>query len=386
MLFNRPLEVGILSAPLIRFSIDGSLKEASIQDGKILYEGSLYSQLLFCCRQFTLYDVTIGIQFHWQRQERQVVKGELKLIVEESVLTAVNLVDIEDYLTSVISSEMSADSPAELLKAHSIISRSWLLHPLVTPTSAHKKNMATEGKIIRIYERDKHKLYDVCADDHCQRYQGITRLTNSRVQQAIDATRGIVLCYEGEICDARFHKCCGGRTEVFETCWNDTAHPYLESVSCEFCKKANSQDSSLNDYDKSTHSYYHWQIRYTREELSDLVKKKSGIDLGLITALEPLKRGASGRIYELQIKGTEGEVVVGKELEIRKWLSTTHLFSSNFEVEQSANGFVLNGKGWGHGVGMCQMGANEMAKQGYSYLNILKHYFPKASILSLDKL
>ena len=383
----RPLEVGIMSAPLIRCSMG----EAIYKDGKILYKGQLFKELLFNCEQFTLYGVTIGVNFHWQRQQTQMFKGKLKIIVEGEMLTAVNVLDVEDYLASVISSEMSANSHIELLKAHAIISRSWLLHPLFSAKKVGhgKTEEISDNRIIRIYERMSHKNFDVCADDHCQRYQGLAVQTSPNVGIAIDATRSMVLTYKGEICDTRFYKCCGGRTELFETCWADEPHPYLESVKDDFCNTHDKQVLSqvLNDYDLETNDFHDWKVVYSQEQLSDLVRLKSGIDFGLISELVALKRGASGRIYELKIIGDKCSVIVGKELEIRRWLSPSHLYSSNFEVKKSedADGryFTLIGHGWGHGVGLCQIGAAAMANQGYSYKEILRYYFPKAEITLL---
>lgn len=358
--------------------------------------------------QFMLHDVIIGVNFHWQRKEDQVFEGSLKIIKENGLLTAVNLIGLEDYLTSVISSEMSATSSLELLKAHAVISRSWVMRPIVAPVApvapaTPEKNEETNQpqaksesperqRLIRIYERDAHSRFHVCADDHCQRYQGITRLAAARdkVREAIEATWGQVLADEqDEVCDARFYKCCGGKTELFENCWADTHYSYLESIedapragARSFCNTRDARVLSqvLNNYDQETQDFYQWTVRYTQAELSELVRRRSGFDFGLIEALQPVKIGPSGRIVELRIVGEKRTMVVGKELEIRKWLSPSHLYSSAFEVEKVEDTFVLHGRGWGHGVGLCQIGAAVMADEGYAYEDILYHYFPNTHL------
>lgn len=314
--------------------------------------------------------------------------------------TAINTLDVEDYLTSVITSEMSATSSIELLKAHAVISRSWLLRPIL---SNHKfeilnhKFEITNTRRVMWYERDAHVGFDVCADDHCQRYEGITRRDEhpeaaKRVREAVEATRGVVLVDPTEndaICDTRFYKCCGGRTELFETAWADWHYRYLESVECTYCntKDARVLRQVLNNYDRETQDFYRWTVRYTAAELAEIVREKSGIDFGEIQELRALKRGPSGRIYELEIVGSKRTMIVGKELEIRKWLSKTCLYSSAFEVQRAAaaeqsqpDDFILRGKGWGHGVGLCQIGAAVMADKGYNYKQILAHYYPGAQL------
>ena len=240
----------------------------------------------------------------------------------------------------------------------------------------------SEDSIIRWYDSEAHVGFDVCADDHCQRYQGITRQSNPQVVEAIEATRGLVLTYEGRICDARFSKCCGGTTEVFESCWENIRHPYLVAKEDPYCNTKDKRILSqvLNNYDQETVDFYRWEVTYTTDELSELVKRKSGIDFGRILDLVPMERGASGRIITLKIIGEKRTLTVGKELEIRKWLSESHLYSSAFEVEKAADGFTLHGKGWGHGVGLCQIGAAVMGDQGIPYDEILTFYYPHAEL------
>ncbi len=413
---ERKLAVGIYSEPTVNFILNGvylfdgrefsGQQTAVAQDGKVLFEGKLYEELLFTGsdatdNHFTLKGVTIGVNFHWQRREDQSFKGDLRIICghdhvlsDSPGLIAINLIDVEDSLTSVISSEMAATSSMELLKAHAVISRSWLLHPIINPHTGgnHQTSIQTDDTIIRWYERDAHTLFDVCADDHCQRYQGITKQTSANVEKAIDATRGLVLRSKtnNEICDARFYKCCGGKTEEFETCWADEHYSYLESVDDPYCDTNDTRilQQVLNNYDQETPDFHDWTVRYTQEELSNLIKEKSGIDFGEVQDLIPVKRGPSGRIFELKIVGSKRTMAVGKELEIRKWLSKSHLYSSWFDVEKSQNGgqmlFTLRGHGWGHGVGLCQIGAAVMADKGFGYEDILAHYFPNTYLKPLD--
>jgi len=368
---------------------------------------------------FTLHAVTIGLNFHWQRQEDQAFRGNLKLIVEDGKVTAVNMLSIEDYLTSVISSEMSATSSAEFLKAHAVISRSWLLAQIeksMKPheiSGKHNSHFRSDSEIVRWYDREDHQNYDVCADDHCQRYQGITRASTPIVEQVIKDTYGQVLTYGNSICDTRYYKCCGGISELFENVWEPVSHPYLQRVidnhvhpegysldisGEENVKKwisgnpeayCNTSDKKilsqvLNDYDQETNDFFRWKISYTQKELSDLVKTRTGIDFGTVTDLIPLERGVSGRIKRLRIEGTRKTMIIGKELEIRKSLSASHLYSSCFFVEKTSNSegitFTLHGAGWGHGVGLCQIGAAVMGAKGYSYNDILMHYFKGARL------
>lgn len=372
---QEKISVGLLSAKEIRFEIisDGAGPQTvKWHDGRISYNGMLYDELyfdsmtlstLFAEASFILYDVVIGIDFHWQQKRTFKYAGGLKFIVEGDRITAVNCIGMEDYLMSVISSEMKSSASIELLKAHAVISRSWLKARL----KDHKAG---------------HEHFDVCADDHCQRYQGLTMAVGDDVCRAIDRTWGQVLEYGGDICDTRYSKCCGGRTELFSTCWEDVDLPYLQSVEDTFCDCENSSILSqvLNDYDLHTADFHDWTVQYTTDELSELVRTRTGIDFGTIVALEAVERGPSGRIKYLRITGTLREEVIGKELAIRKSLSSSHLKSSAFEIEKSPDGFVLKGRGWGHGVGLCQIGAAAMAAQGYDYRQILSHYYVGAEI------
>lgn len=372
---QEKISVGLLSAKEIRFEIisDGAGPQTvKWHDGRISYNGMLYDELyfdsmtlstLFAEASFILYDVVIGIDFHWQQKRTFKYAGGLKFIVEGDRITAVNCIGMEDYLMSVISSEMKSSASIELLKAHAVISRSWLKARL----KDHKAG---------------HEHFDVCADDHCQRYQGLTMAVGDDVCRAIDRTWGQVLEYGGDICDTRYSKCCGGRTELFSTCWEDMDLPYLQSVEDPFCDCENSSILSqvLNDYDLHTADFHDWTVQYTTDELSELVRTRTGIDFGTIVALEAVERGPSGRIKYLRITGTLREEVIGKELAIRKALSSSHLKSSAFEIEKSPDGFVLKGRGWGHGVGLCQIGAAAMAAQGYDYRQILSHYYVGAEI------
>lgn len=372
---QEKISVGLLSAKEIRFEIisDGAGPQTvKWHDGRISYNGMLYDELyfdsmtlstLFAEASFILYDVVIGIDFHWQQKRTFKYAGGLKFIVEGDRITAVNCIGMEDYLMSVISSEMKSSASIELLKAHAVISRSWLKARL----KDHKAG---------------HEHFDVCADDHCQRYQGLTMAVGDDVCRAIDRTWGQVLEYGGDICDTRYSKCCGGRTELFSTCWEDVDLPYLQSVEDPFCDCENSSILSqvLNDYDLHTADFHDWTVQYTTDELSELVRTRTGIDFGTVVALEAVERGPSGRIKYLRITGTLREEVIGKELAIRKALSSSHLKSSAFEIEKSPNGFVLKGRGWGHGVGLCQIGAAAMAAQGYDYRQILSHYYVGAEI------
>lgn len=426
------IEVGILFSPVIRFRLNGNFTLAGTSrkyngeytvsrvDDKYLLESTDASQevslpMLFVpdnygqC-DFDLTDVVIGIHFHWERTENQKFKGTLKLIDEEQHLTAIDILSLEDYLSSVISSEMNASSPLELLKAHAVISRSWLL---AQKAKAHEIKgdycscLSTEDAYIRWYDREDHSQFDVCADDHCQRYQGISKACTPEVGRAIHATCGEVLTYEGKICDARFSKCCGGITERFENTWEPVPHPYLERIydaaspdpgfdltdekqarqwilssPPAFCNTGDKTvlQAVLNDYDRETRHFFRWKTTYTGEALSALIRKRSGMDFGTLLALEPLERGVSGRIVRLKITGSKKTLVIGKELVIRKFFSDSHLYSSAFIVEKDGDGFTFYGAGWGHGVGLCQIGAAVMATQGYTYRQILAHYFKNSHI------
>lgn len=399
-------------------SIEG-IQSVKLENGKIVWNGATYDELNFEARaadnSFVLKDVVIGINFHWERKEDQEFKGSLKLIVENNQIVAVNVINIEDYLTSVISSEMSATASLDLLKAHAIISRSWLLAQidktknLASQSDKYQTSFIAENEIIRWYDREDHVNFDVCADDHCQRYQGITRTYSNLeiVKQAINETRGQVLMYDGAICDARFYKCCGGALEEFQNCWEDVKHPYLvklrdsenpsdlPDLSIEenarewilsspnaFCNTTDKHilGQVLNNYDQETSDFYRWKVSYTQDELSKLVKERSGIDFGQIEELIPIERGTSARLTKLKIVGTKRTMIIGKELEIRRTLSPSHLYSSAFVVEKKDNIFTLIGAGWGHGVGLCQIGAAVMGERGYSFKDILLHYYVGASV------
>ena len=405
------VSVGIVSGQKITFALNGSYiakgetitgeQSVELADGGILWHGQTYRELLFVPQNdkasFSLHDVTIGVNFHWERQETQTFRGTLRLVVDADRIVAINELPAEHYLESVISSEMSATSSVELLKAHAVISRSWLLSQMQKRRQSEGGNnffsfIKKDDELIKWYDREDHTLFDVCADDHCQRYQGITRATSRSVADAIKATRGQVLIYSdsldstspygGELCDARFSKCCGGRTEEFQYCWEDTPKPYLVSVEDPFCNTSDKRilRQVLNDYDQETPDFYRWKVEYTQTELSELVNRKLKLDLGEITDLVPLERGKSGRIWKLQIVGTKRTFTIGKELEIRRALSESHLYSSAFDVERKGDRFILKGKGWGHGVGLCQIGAAVMGEQGYNYEEILLYYYRGAEV------
>ncbi|MGD0230758.1 MAG: SpoIID/LytB domain-containing protein [Syntrophorhabdales bacterium] len=370
---------------------------------------------------FELFDVTIGGRFHWERRENQTFEGNLILRSRpDGTLAAINEVSLEAYLMSVISSEMSASAPAEFLKTHAILSRSWLLaalqqgegHPGMSGPAA--KGIEEAGEIVRWYGREEHDLYDVCADDHCQRYHGVTKITSAGAGRAVRETRGVVLFSADGICDARYSKACGGRTEEFATAWHDAKIPYLVSVAdgpvdhppiategqadlwCASRPRAycNTRDASLLEkilpsFDRETGAFFRWTVEYPRRELEEIVGEKSGYDFGRLQAIEPLTRGPSGRIARLRIVGSKMSMIVGKELEIRRWLSRSHLYSSAFTVrvtpgaDGEAERFTLRGAGWGHGVGLCQIGAAVMADKGSGAREIMGHYFPRADLVRL---
>ena len=396
------VSVGIVSGQKIQFALNApyTAKGETIEgkqtvefsEGGILWNGNQYRELTFnpssAEASFSLFDVTIGVNFHWERKETQVFLGTLRLVVESDQITAINELPVEKYLASVISSEMKATAGLELLKAHAVISRSWLLAQMRRrEENKEQKNgffsfIKKDDELIRWYDREDHTIFDVCADDHCQRYQGITKQTSKNVEQALKATRGQILCYGDEICDARFSKCCGGVTEEFQYCWEDTPKPYLVSVEDPFCNTNDKEVLSqvLNDYDQETNDFYRWTVEYTTDELSTLVNEKLKDDFGTITDLIPMERGKSGRIWKLKIVGSKKTFTIGKELEIRRALSESHLYSSAFDVEKTEKGFRLTGKGWGHGVGLCQIGAAVMGQKGYTYEEILLHYYRNAEI------
>lgn len=428
------VSVGIVSASKLCFSLNAPYTVCSSQrcgkqvvelsEGRILWENALYDELLFeptdAQSSFTLEDVTIGVNFHWERKEAQTFLGKLRFIVEDNNICAINELPVETYLTSVISSEMRATSSLELLKAHAVISRSWLLAQM-EQRKAENNNVEkqpsffkTDEEIVRWYDREDHKRFDVCADDHCQRYQGITKAANKHVVEAIQKTEGEILTSHGEICDARYSKCCGGAVEEFQYCWENIKKPYLqalpdtlpdttplpdltdEAVARQwilsspntFCNTTDQKVLSqvLNDFDQETTDFYRWSQTYSQAEVKQLLEEKLEVQFGDIIDLVPLSRGKSGRIYRLKIVGKERTLIIGKELEIRRALSKSHLYSSAFIVEKAdikdgvPQKFIIKGAGWGHGVGLCQIGAAMMGKQGYRYEEILLHYYKGAEI------
>ena len=440
------ISVGILSSTHIEVAFYGDYRVADgsiyngpqsfdlLPEGRIAWNGHEFDSLDFIPTEptdssFEIKDVIIGVNFHWERRENQRFSGSCRIIVEGDKLTIINVLPVEDYLLSVISSEMSAHASLELLKAHAVISRSWLLaqidktHRIKQSGEAYSAMTVTDDEVIRWYDREDHINFDVCADDHCQRYQGITRQSTPKVAEAIAATRGQVLTDPtdgGALCDARFSKCCGGVFEQFEYCWEPKNYKYLVArrdstaptdfpdLRVEehatrwintrpeaFCNTADRSilEQVLNNYDQETTDFYRWDVSYTREELAALVLKRSGIDFGDIIDLQPLDRGTSGRIWRLRIVGTKRTLIIGKELEIRRTLSPSHLYSSAFTVERHdidpATGIParisLHGSGWGHGVGLCQIGAAVMGARGYNYNQILEHYFPGADLTALYK-
>lgn len=433
--------VGIVSAQKIHFSLnkpylakgEKMLGEQVVEfsEGGVLWNGNQYSQLTFhpqsADASFSLSDVTIGVNFHWERKETQTFLGTLRFVVESDKIVAINELPVEKYLESVISSEMSATSSLELLKAHAVISRSWLLAQMKKRREVAESGnnffsfTKKEDTLIRWYDREDHTLFDVCADDHCQRYQGITKETSPHVAEAIRQTKGQILMDGEEICDARFSKCCGGITEEFQYCWEDTPKTYLTAVrdialgvehtlpnltNEEEAEKwirfnppafCNTQDKKilsevLNDYDQETVNFYRWKETLSQEKLQQLIADKLKMDLGAILDMKAVERGKSGRISKLQIIGTEKIFTIGKELEIRRTLSDSHLLSSAFVVDKYDKDeqgvpqrFELIGAGWGHGVGLCQIGAAVMGEQGYHYDAILLHYYQGAEIKKLYK-
>ena len=429
------ISVGIVNAQEIHFSLNGNYfakgetvcgdQVVTFNEGGILWNGNLYRELTFTPQEesnsFSLYDVTIGINFHWERQETQIFMGTLRFVVHEDKITAINQLSVEDYLTSVISSEMSATSSLELLKAHAVVSRSWLFAQIEKRKALKDTGgdffsfTKTKEEYIRWYDREDHTIFDVCADDHCQRYQGITKASNATVAEAVRATRGQLLMYGNKVCDARFSKCCGGATEEFEYCWEEKHYPYLTAVRDaeeeehrelpdltqekeaqywirkaphSFCDTHDAKILSqiLNNYDQETTDFYRWHIRYSQEELAEIIRNNTKTDYGDIIDLIPVERGKSGRICKLKIVGTLKTLTIGKELEIRRTLSTSHLFSSAFIVDKGElvdgipQWFFISGAGWGHGVGLCQIGAAVMGEKGYKYDEILLHYYKGAEI------
>ena len=403
-------------------------------DGCISWNGVLYQELIFQpiskINSFDIFNVRIGINFHWERKQTQTFKGSIKMIVNDGKICVVNLIHVEDYLNSVISSEMSANAPLEFLKAHAVISRSWLLAQMDKRKKMRKNQqnysffsfIKNDDSLIRWYGRQDHTLFDVCADDHCQRYQGICKTNNTAVQQAIQQTRGQIITYKGTICDARFSKCCGGMMEQYQACWEDIDDPYLapvrdwlpiendsedvnltveenakqwiENQPEAFCNTNDKRILSLvlNSYDQETDNFYRGKTEITQEKAAQLINSKTKIDFGDIIDLIPIKRGKSARVILLKIVGTKRTFTIGKELEIRRVLSDSHLLSSAFIVKKVFDEcvsniipqkFILCGAGWGHGVGLCQIGAAVMSDKGFNYRQILDHYYPNALITNM---
>lgn len=425
---NPKISVGILTTTEVTIDFHGNFKgqHGNIITGQHHFKAAeltgeaLEFHPVSPDNSFTIHKVIIGVNFHWEQKENQTFNGSLRLILSDRkphLLHVINLIDVESYLISVISSEMKSTANMPLLKAHAVISRSWVLAQLEgfdrLPGTAINV-LGEEGDIIKWYDKDDHTQFNVCADDHCQRYQGISREITEKAKAAVTETLGEVLTYDGQLADTRFHKCCGGVLERFATCWEDRQYPYLlsvrdnenngtadyskeedaigfiESHPDSFCNTVdpNILDQVLNFYDRTTTHFYRWEVSYSTEELSVLVRKKLGSDLGQIKVLEPLTRGPSSRISRLRIVGTKGEVIIGKELEIRRILSESHLYSSAFTVhtegtKEKPERFTLHGAGWGHGVGLCQIGAAVMGENGYSYQEILSHYYPGTDLTKL---
>ncbi len=431
------VKVGVVSGIHICFTLNKpymakgeiieGMQQVDFSDGCISWNGNLYRELLFVPKtqdaSFSLSDVTIGVDFHWQRKETQSFMGMLRLVVEADKIHAINELSVENYLESVISSEMKATASLELLKAHAVISRSWLLAQMERRKRVQASGesffsfVKKDDEIIRWYDREDHTIFDVCADDHCQRYQGITKATEKKVAEAVKATRGQVLANGDEVCDARFSKCCGGVTEEFQYCWDNVPKPYLRAIHDSadsslpdlrveqnaarwilgnpdaYCNTSDHKVLAqvLNDYDMETNDFYRWTVEYSQKELSSLLAKKLKVEFGDIKALLPVERGRSGRLSKLRIEGTKMSLTIGKELEIRRALSETHLLSSAFIVnaEGDCHGvparFILHGAGWGHGVGLCQIGAAMMGENGAAYDEILLHYYQGAEIKKLYK-
>ncbi len=409
---------GICQAELKNGKIVCSISGQKIESTKELY----FSPSTPHSEYFSIKDVIIGSQFHWERKEKQSFRGSLKIIIDNDSLWAINIVSVEDYLQSVISSEMSPKSSIHLLKAHAVISRSWLLAQIEreknSQGAASTIGKDTPEEISKWYGREDHTLFDVCADDHCQRYQGITKIHTDTAMQAVGETYGLVIESNGKICDARFSKSCGGITEAYENVWDNQRFEYLSSVSDykfpqddynldlkieknaeawikgsphAFCNTNDKKilEQILLEFDQETKDFYRWSVTYAQDDLSRLITAKTGFDFGNIVDLIPLERGNSGRLIKLKIVGTKKELIVGKELEIRRILSKSHLYSSAFIVEKRdmkdniPAKFVIRGAGWGHGVGLCQIGAAVMAERGYFFDEILLHYYKDAQITKI---
>ena len=435
------ISVGILTERKIRFELYGDFSVAGSKDSfSGVYTAELKNDRIVCksskheiegfnqlefipsdpiSESFLLRDVVIGSKFHWERKEKQRFIYSLLLVKSGDNIVAINHIPLERYLTSVISSEMSAKSSIELLKAQAVIARSWVLaqiarsEQLKETSETHETSLELKDELIKWYDREDHNLFDVCADDHCQRFQGVTKIISDASFKAVEQTKGIVLLSGGIVCDARYSKCCGGMTESFENVWEPVKHPYLMSVvdykfepenfKFDFSDEINSEkwissnppsfcntsdrkilSHILVDYDRETKDFFRWKVEYSQDELSSLIKEKSGIDFGNIIDLIPVERGDSARLVKLKIVGTKKTLTIGKELEIRRLLSKTHLYSSAFIVKKTGKNipekFILYGAGWGHGVGLCQIGAAVMAEMGYNFDEILLHYFRNSEL------
>ncbi|MGE5859593.1 MAG: SpoIID/LytB domain-containing protein [Ignavibacteria bacterium] len=446
--FNKEpeVQVGILSGRLINFELYGDFKCQGFQNrfngpftaeflgSNIIFKNDheqfqINDEIVFeptdpPSDSFLIRNVTIGIDFHWERKEKQRFSGSLKLKKDKDKIWLINIITAEKYLQSVISSEMSSKSSLQLLKAHSIISRSWLIAQMEKSKTSRKgkpgpsrsqTSFSTEKEFIKWYGREEHAFFDICADDHCQRYQGITKISTENAKQAVLQTKGIILTNRGKICDTRYSKACGGITESFENVWEPVKYEYLSSVvdykfppdnySFDFsdeknaekwvkgkppayCNTANKKilSQALLEYDQNTKDFYRWKVEYNQQEISEIIKTKSGIDFGNIIDLIPVERGASSRLIKLKIMGTLKSLIIGKELEIRRMLSKSHLYSSAFVVEKQMGSndipekFILYGAGWGHGAALCQIGAAVMSALGFQFDEILLHYFKHAEL------
>ncbi len=437
------INVGIITEKLVNFDLYGDFKVRGI---KKFFSGRFTAEIIndkIRCKRgddtieadkeiifepvdielesFLIKDVTIGVRFHWQRKEKQRFQGTLRLLRSGDKIVVINSIPVEKYLVSVISSEMSAKSSLHMLKSLAVVSRSWLLAQIEkskiirAKMEVYSSESRTEVEYIKWYDREEHELFDVCADDHCQRYQGITKISTQSARQAVEETFGLVLLFNDKICDARFSKSCGGITESFHNVWEPVVHEYLTSVidykyepenyTLDFSVEGNavkwikgnpsaycntSEDKILSqvliDYDRETKDFFRWKVTYSQNEISEIISKNSGINFGEIVDLIPVERGNSSRLIKLKIVGTEKELIVGKELEIRRLLSLTHLYSSAIVIEKQniennlPGQFVIYGAGWGHGVGLCQIGAAVMAERGHSFDEILLHYFHNARL------
>lgn len=446
------IKVGLIEAARIDVSffgdfsnLEGNEREISLYANEFGKDEILFEPSNQEC-YFEINNILIGRQFHWQKEEQQKFRGSLLIKkISSRRLIAINIISVEDYLESVVSSEMNPNAPLEFIKAHAIISRSWVLAQIInkreTSSSLTEIIDRADERIIW-YDHSGHIHYDVCADDHCQRYQGISKITNPTAIKAVKDTEGLVLTYNGKLCDSRFSKCCGGAFETFENCWEYRKKPYLMpgrdlgwplplpdlthekeaknwilSKPAAFCNVSNEKilNQILNDFDLPTRDFYRWKIEYEQGELQKLIKEKTGVDFGSIIDILPIARGYSGRLWKIRIVGTLHSMIIGKELEIRRILSSTHLYSSAFIVEKIMkekpnnhnlpdnpnlpdntilkgklnkipSKFILHGAGWGHGVGLCQIGAAAMALKGYPYHQILSHYYPDSSLTNFDSI